>query len=456
MPSLSSTLSQISFSSPLNGPSPVAGSRPDSSRPTFSSNPDQSRGPDFGTEAEPFARTLQNRINSQPPANPQRQPGNDSGDGARRAASGSESASNDGAPRSEGAHREPPAGTRDTSASSRYRPVKAADEASALTESAATEEKHSAAAAIAADLASTPADASAPAAVVDAGQVLPEPSMEGDPAAMLAGLPAAFAVPNQAITETAPPEADPLLEGGGHKRAADPLLQAKTDARTGGVEIASDADADASAPPLLRARQPVTTAPLAERFAAAATAPVTEEGGAKTLSAASSSTGQTHGVQLFNMLRPSPASPSATPQLPVQTPAGAQAWAEDVGNQVRWMLGRAESKAELVLTPPNLGKLEVSISLSGDQTTAQFVASSQAARDALEQALPRLREMLQQAGIQLGQANVSTSGEQPAQGGDEGGRGGGRGGEGQIADAASESSHGQWLRRHDGMVDTFA
>ena len=142
-------------------------------------------------------------------------------------------------------------------------------------------------------------------------------------------------------------------------------------------------------------------------------------------------------------------------QLPVATPAGREAWAEDVGNQVRWMLGRAESKAELVLTPPNMGKLEVSITLNGDQTTAQFVASSQAARDALEQALPRLREILQQAGISLGQTNVSTSGEQGA-GGEGSGRGarGGRGIE-TSAETSEGTSPNTWLRQHDGMVDTF-
>ncbi len=102
-----------------------------------------------------------------------------------------------------------------------------------------------------------------------------------------------------------------------------------------------------------------------------------------------------------------------------------------------------------------MGKLEVSITLNGDQTTAQFVASSQAARDALEQALPRLREILQQAGINLGQTNVSTSGERGA--GGEGSKQGGRSGRGTetSADTVEGASRSTWLRQHDGMVDTF-
>lgn len=149
----------------------------------------------------------------------------------------------------------------------------------------------------------------------------------------------------------------------------------------------------------------------------------------------------------------------AVPQLPVTTPAGQQAWADEVGNRVMWMVGRAESKAELVLTPPSLGKLEITISLNGDQTTAQFVAASQAARDALEQAMPKLREILAQSGISLGQADVSTSGEQQAAQEEAARRGSGRGGNG-FGDADSDGGEAapaqRWIRQSEGMVDTFA
>ena len=50
--------------------------------------------------------------------------------------------------------------------------------------------------------------------------------------------------------------------------------------------------------------------------------------------------------------------------------------------------------------------------MTGDQTTAHFLTATPAARDLLEQALPRLREVLQQAGLQLGQAEVNTSAHQ--------------------------------------------
>ena len=210
------------------------------------------------------------------------------------------------------------------------------------------------------------------------------------------------------------------------------------------TSLASGAQAGDGLIAQLQARQPLVGTLLADGKAASA-AQAGDPDGLHTLTT----------IGLAHISQRGTAPTSGSLQLPVATPAGREAWAEDVGNQVRWMLGRAESKAELVLTPPNMGKLEVTIPLNGDQTTAQFVASSQAARDALEQALPRLREMLQQAGISLGQTNVSTSGEQGAggEGRDQGGRSG-RGIE-TSADTIDGGDRRTWLRQHDGLVDTF-
>ncbi|PKO50553.1 MAG: hypothetical protein CVU28_12630, partial [Betaproteobacteria bacterium HGW-Betaproteobacteria-21] len=160
-------------------------------------------------------------------------------------------------------------------------------------------------------------------------------------------------------------------------------------------------------------------------------------------------------ASVMHSLRQAGQLPATTPQLPVATPAGQNGWANEVGTRVMWMIGRAESKAELVLTPPNLGKVEVSINLNGDQTTAQFVAATQAARDALEQAMPRLRELLAQSGISLGQTGVSTSGDQQGSG-DDGTRGGGRGTASAGMEAGEAGAAKTWVRQTEGLVDTFA
>lgn len=149
-------------------------------------------------------------------------------------------------------------------------------------------------------------------------------------------------------------------------------------------------------------------------------------------------------------------------QLPVYTPAGQKAWTEDVGTRLIWMSNRGETKAELVLTPPSLGKLGVSLQINGDQTTAHFVASTVAARDALEQALPRLREILQQSGINLGQADVSTSSEQQQARDDSNGARGSGSRHASALDFGSTPSDGAAVSTHWhtqsslSAVDTFA
>lgn len=96
---------------------------------------------------------------------------------------------------------------------------------------------------------------------------------------------------------------------------------------------------------------------------------------------------------------------SATSMLVAQ-PVGASGWSEAIGNHVVLMSNRLESRAELVLTPPQMGRVEVSLSVSGDQASASFVSANPVVREALEAAMPRLREILAEAGIQLGQAQV--------------------------------------------------
>ncbi len=147
-------------------------------------------------------------------------------------------------------------------------------------------------------------------------------------------------------------------------------------------------------------------------------------------------------------------SAAPTPTAFISTPADQSGFADEVGQRVVLYAGRGESKAELILTPAHLGRVEVSLTVSAEQATAQFLASSNAAREALEAALPRLREMLAEAGIHLGESQVGTQSEQ--QGGD-GRRGGGfRGSDfASGADTMSEGSR-HWIRQGNGMIDTFA
>jgi len=94
---------------------------------------------------------------------------------------------------------------------------------------------------------------------------------------------------------------------------------------------------------------------------------------------------------------------------------GTSAWNEEFGQKIVWLVQRQEGRAELVLTPPQMGRIEISLQVSNDQASALFTSANPAVREAIEAALPRLREVLAEAGIQLGQAQVGAEGQSSQQ-----------------------------------------
>ncbi|GAB4392631.1 MAG: hypothetical protein Tsb005_07420 [Gammaproteobacteria bacterium] len=82
-------------------------------------------------------------------------------------------------------------------------------------------------------------------------------------------------------------------------------------------------------------------------------------------------------------------------------------WGNALADRVLWLGNQHINTAELHLNPPDLGPLEVRINVNQDQTSVIFSSQNLAVRDALENALPRLRDILQSGGLNLAGANVS-------------------------------------------------
>jgi flagellar hook-length control protein FliK len=91
----------------------------------------------------------------------------------------------------------------------------------------------------------------------------------------------------------------------------------------------------------------------------------------------------------------------------VRTPVGAQGWSDEIGTHLAIMAANGREAASLRLSPEHLGPLEVQISMKDGQANVVFGASNPETRNALEQSLPRLREMFAAQGLTLGNANVS-------------------------------------------------
>ncbi|MBK1690694.1 flagellar hook-length control protein FliK [Ectothiorhodospira mobilis] len=164
------------------------------------------------------------------------------------------------------------------------------------------------------------------------------------------------------------------------------------------------------------------------------------------------------GPQPASMIQ-SPAQGVALRPLALEVPVAQPNWNEAVGNRVLWMVNQNVQGAELKLNPPQLGPLEVRISMEGDRAHVQFVAHHPATREALDAAIPRLREMLAGNGVDLGNVDVS---QRQGQGGEAGSGGGGDrqhpgagGGEGQTVPAAGVQATST-PDRDSGLLDAYA
>lgn len=87
---------------------------------------------------------------------------------------------------------------------------------------------------------------------------------------------------------------------------------------------------------------------------------------------------------------------------PIDDPAFASHLAAQVGES---LVGGLE-RAEISVTPPEMGPIRIELSLAGDQASVAFAAAMPETRNAIEQSLPMLRSMLSEQGLVLADATV--------------------------------------------------
>ncbi|WP_299807177.1 flagellar hook-length control protein FliK [uncultured Shewanella sp.] len=97
-----------------------------------------------------------------------------------------------------------------------------------------------------------------------------------------------------------------------------------------------------------------------------------------------------------------------------------------MNQQLITMVSNGIQQAEIRLDPPELGQMMVRIQVQGDTTQVQFQVSQHQTRELVEQAMPRLREMLAEQGMQLTDGQVSQGDGGTGQGEQGSGAGNGR------------------------------
>ena len=125
-----------------------------------------------------------------------------------------------------------------------------------------------------------------------------------------------------------------------------------------------------------------------------------------------------------------------------------------VGQQLQRMVRDGQWQANINLNPARLGQIKINMTMEDGILTTQLLSANQGVRELLEGGMPRLRELLEESGLQLGQVNVGSDGkqqqfaDQDAQTGEVS----------QLQDSqtAATSNTNEGTSNHDGDLDIFA
>ncbi|MCW8833266.1 MAG: flagellar hook-length control protein FliK [Colwellia sp.] len=93
-------------------------------------------------------------------------------------------------------------------------------------------------------------------------------------------------------------------------------------------------------------------------------------------------------------------------------------FADAVKDKVMLMISQKLQRFDISLDPPELGNMQVRVNLQNEQAAVSFMVQNQQAKEAIEQNMHKLRDMLAQQGVDVGDANVEQQSQQSDNEGD--------------------------------------
>ncbi|WP_339769026.1 flagellar hook-length control protein FliK [uncultured Paraglaciecola sp.] len=123
-------------------------------------------------------------------------------------------------------------------------------------------------------------------------------------------------------------------------------------------------------------------------------------------SAHQQSVSTTYREQGINMVEHSKASQLQQGQLDKSLNLAKPEAHQQLAEKVRFMVNTNQLVADIRLDPAELGSMHVKVTITGESANVSFVVQSAHAKEAIDNAAPRLKEMLAEKGIELGQSSV--------------------------------------------------
>ncbi|WP_417566132.1 flagellar hook-length control protein FliK [Marinobacter sp.] len=120
----------------------------------------------------------------------------------------------------------------------------------------------------------------------------------------------------------------------------------------------------------------------------------------------------------------------------IDVPVGHAEWGDKLVGKLSWLTARNMSVAEIHLTPPDMGPMEVKVRVQNEQANIIVHSANPVVRDQLELHSHRLRDMLGEQGLSLAGFDVSDSPQQ------------------QTGDQGADESHGSGTTTASPLADS--
>lgn len=128
-----------------------------------------------------------------------------------------------------------------------------------------------------------------------------------------------------------------------------------------------------------------------------------------------------------------------------------------VKEKVMVMINQKIQQIDIQLDPPELGSMQVRINMQNEQAVVSFVVQNQQAKEALDQNMDRLKHMMADNGVDVGDANVKQESNQSAMDrqNDQGSNGQRENGEDGSLEGAMNTEHAKVLKASSTGVDYY-
>ncbi len=90
----------------------------------------------------------------------------------------------------------------------------------------------------------------------------------------------------------------------------------------------------------------------------------------------------------------------------IETTLNHPQWSDEFSQKIVWSAHEKIQNAEITISPPELGPISIKLELHGQELSASFASHTHEVRQAIEDAMPKLRNMLESTGISLGDTQV--------------------------------------------------